>query len=246
MDYAAALLTENARFGDLIREDDLSVEVPTCPGWTLRQLFRHLGRGHRWAAQIVRERTEDFVDPRTVPNGKPPEDHEQALRWLQESAQAVLDAVAESGETTPVWTFLGPRPASWWIRRRLHEATVHRADAALALGLPYELAPDLAADAVGEWLDRLAAERREGHPRPLDTGTSLYAEATDGAGRWLVTGGDEGISWRAGQGDAAVTIRGRASDVLLAMTRRYTLEEANLQVSGDRAVWDDWLGRTPF
>ena len=37
----------------LIINGDLERPVPTCPGWTLRQLATHLGRGHRWAAQIV-------------------------------------------------------------------------------------------------------------------------------------------------------------------------------------------------
>jgi len=35
---------------------DLDRAVPTCPGWTLRQLATHLGPGHRWAAQIVATR----------------------------------------------------------------------------------------------------------------------------------------------------------------------------------------------
>ena len=36
-----------------IIDGDLERPVPTCPGWTFRQLATHLGRGHRWAAQIV-------------------------------------------------------------------------------------------------------------------------------------------------------------------------------------------------
>ena len=52
-------------------------------------------------------------------------------------------------------TFLGPKAASWRLRR-LHEATVHRADAAIALGAPYQLSAELAADGITEWLDQLA------------------------------------------------------------------------------------------
>ena len=33
-----------------IIDGDLERPVPTCPGWTFRQLATHLGRGHRWAA----------------------------------------------------------------------------------------------------------------------------------------------------------------------------------------------------
>jgi hypothetical protein len=53
-------------------------------------------------------------------------------------------------------TFVGPRAAAWRTRRRLHETTVHRADAAIAVGAPYELRAELAADGISEWLERLA------------------------------------------------------------------------------------------
>src|SRR2546430_23402 len=31
-----------------IIDGDLERPVPTCPGWTFRQLATHVGRGHRW------------------------------------------------------------------------------------------------------------------------------------------------------------------------------------------------------
>jgi hypothetical protein len=51
-----------------------------------------------------------------------------------------------------VATFSGPRPARWWIRRLLHETTVHRAGAALAMREPFELGPEVAADGIDESL----------------------------------------------------------------------------------------------
>ena len=45
-----------------ITDGDLERPVPTCPGWTFRQLATHVGRGHRWAAQIVATRA-DHADP---------------------------------------------------------------------------------------------------------------------------------------------------------------------------------------
>ncbi len=56
VDYAAAFLQENRAFSDLIRDADESLPVPTCPGWNIQKLLRHVGRGDRWAAQIVSER----------------------------------------------------------------------------------------------------------------------------------------------------------------------------------------------
>ena len=156
----AALLEQNRAFGEVIRSGDPSTPVPTCPGWSLSQLFRHVGRGDRWAAQIVADRVDHYLDPRTVDEGKPPADPDEAISWLHGGAQRLIDAVEQVGVETPVWTFLGSRPAYWWVRRRLHEATVHRADAALALRLDYALTPELAADAIAEWLERVAAAGR--------------------------------------------------------------------------------------
>lgn len=249
MDYAAALLDQTALFGEIIGDADPATPVPTCPEWTLQQLFRHVGRGHRWAAQIVRDRVEDYLDPRTVRDGKPPGDLDGALEWLHGGARAVIDAVADAGEETPVWTFLGPRPSVWWIRRRLHEATVHRADAALALGLGYDLAAPLAADGISEWLDRLAAEAGNGGPAPLDTGVTLHLHTTDDvgpAGEWMIVGDGAGMSWSHGHGKGTTAVRGRAVDLLLALLRRRSAAESGVQILGDQEVWTNWLNRTPL
>jgi len=62
---------------------------------------------------------------------------------------------------------------------RLHEAAVHRADAAIALGVPYELPAALAADGTSEWLERLADQQALSQPPSLPAGASLALRATD-------------------------------------------------------------------
>jgi uncharacterized protein (TIGR03083 family) len=242
MDHAAALLRENDRLVALTTGASPDVDVPTCPGWTLRQLVRHVGRGDRWAAAIVR--TGEYLDPREVPGGKPGDD---VAGWLCESARTLVDAVAETGPTVPVWTFLGPRPAAWWIRRRLHESTVHRADAAFALGEPYAIEPELAADGVSESL-ALMAERRTGGDPPLVAGTTLHLHATDDglgeSGEWMIRPVDGGVAWEHGHCKASAAVRGTAADLLLAVTRR--IPSDRVQVLGDAAVFDTWLERTVF
>jgi uncharacterized protein (TIGR03083 family) len=251
MDHAAALIEQTRLLAELSRDAAPSTRVPTCPDWTLRQLLTHLGRGHRWAATIVRERSGAPIDPRTVPDGGQPTDPAEALAWLQASAATVLGAVSETGPDTPVWTFVGPRPSAWWLRRRLHEATVHRADAALALGADYQLSTELAADGVSEWLAIVAA-RASADASPLDPGVTLHlhatdaTETTDAAGEWMLRGEPDGVSLSAGHGKATTAVRGRAVDLLLALTRRLTLEQARLEVLGDPAPWAGWQARTPY
>jgi uncharacterized protein (TIGR03083 family) len=249
VDLRAALVAETGAFGELIGQADPATPVPTCPEWTMRQLFRHVGRGNRWAAQIVADRREDALDPREVRDGKPPEDPDAAIDWLNSGAQLILDSVDAVGADTPVWTFIGPRPAQWWIRRRVHEATVHRADAAIAVGADYELTPEIAADGIDEWLERIAIES-DGTSSPLDVGRTLHLHATDdglgSAGEWSIVGRDDGIAFshEHAKGDAA--LRGSAKDLLLAIVRRQSAAEGGVEIFGDAAVWDGWLTRTPF
>jgi uncharacterized protein (TIGR03083 family) len=180
-----------------IIDGDLERPVPTCPGWTFRQLATHLGRGRRWAAQIVATRAATPIPMREVADGKLPQDPAQHAAWLNAGADRVIEAVTAAGSDL-VWTLAGLGPASFWARRRAHEAAVHLADAQLAAGLGVDLAPEFAADGVDEWLARIAAGTG-GTADPAGTqasdlrgdGQSLHFHATDpglsGAGEWLVT-----------------------------------------------------------
>jgi len=254
VDFATALIDENAAFADLLRDADLSLPVPTCPEWTLEQLMRHVGRGDRWCAQIVAEQSMDAIDPRSVEGGKPPAGRDNEIAWLQHGPQRLLDAVAHTGAEAPVWTFLGERPAKWWIRRRLHEVVVHRADAAIALGTDYVVDPALAADAITEWLERVEIQADDEGPaggdRPLGDGQSIHLHATDDglgeAGEWTILGRPDGIAVAQEHGKSTVALRGPARDLLLAVVRRRGAAEEGLEIFGDAGVWDTWLARTPF
>jgi uncharacterized protein (TIGR03083 family) len=248
VDFRATLLEQTRAFGDVIRSGDPATPVPTCGDWTLRQLFRHVGRGNRWAAQIIAERRNAPLDPRDVRNGKPPEDAEAAIAWLNAGAQAVINAVDRVGSDARVWTFIGPRPAGWWIRRRLHEVTVHRADAALAVGAAVDLAPELAADAISEWIELMVNQRNA--TSAVKHGSKLHMHAIDdklGAnGEWTVIHDDDGLWWSHNHDKGDVALRGSATDLLLAMTRRRPATELDIEVFGDTAVWDRWLQSTAF
>jgi uncharacterized protein (TIGR03083 family) len=251
VDYRAALLEENHALGEVFRDADRSATVPTCPGWTLIQLLRHIGRGDRWAAQIVSDRLDEYLDPRSVEGGKPPADADGEIDWLNSGAQQLIDAVEQIGPDASVWTFRGPRPAKWWIRRRLHEVTVHRADAAIAAGTDYDIAPDLAADAISEWLDIMVPwDRTEAGPTPVEAGNSLHLHATDDGldelGEWMIVGAADGISWSHDHGKGGVALRGPAKDLLLAITRRRPAADTGVEIHGDPAIWQTWLDRTAF
>lgn len=256
MDYAAALIDETRAFGELIRAGDPALAVPSCPEWNLTQLFRHVGRGNRWAAQIVADRMDGPLDPRDVVDGKPPADPDAAIDWLHDGAQRVLDAVAQTGPDTPVWTFLGPRPSSWWVRRRLHEGAVHRADAVLAVsgGLgDFSLSAEFAADGIGEWLDLVVPRLGStGHTLPLADGNSVHLHATDeglgSVGEWTISrpAATSELVWSHEHGKGSVALRGSARDLLLVITRRVAVADTDIAIFGDDAVWQNWVDHTAF
>jgi uncharacterized protein (TIGR03083 family) len=233
---------------------DLDRPVPTCPGWTFKQLVTHLGRGHRWAAQIVATRASAPVPTREVADGKLPEDPAQHGPWLNAGAELVVEAVTAAGSDL-VWTMTGMRPAGFWARRRAHEAAVHLADAQLAAGRNVELAPDLAADGVDEWLGLIAAAAGStadpaGAAELRGNGQSLHFHATDaglsGTGEWLVTRTPSGVSVEHGHGKADVAVRGPAVSLLLILTRRLPPSGPAVEVFGEQALLTHWLEHTPF
>jgi len=228
---------------------DLGRPVPSCPGWTFKQLATHLGRGHRWAAEIVSTRTTTPIPMREVPDGKLPADPAQHESWLNAGADLVVDAVTAAGSGGQAWTFVGMRPASFWARRRAHEAAVHLADAELATGQPVDLDADVAADAVDEWLGMLSDGRVPADGLRGD-GQTLHFHATDpglsGTGEWLVTRTSAGAGVEPGHAKADVAVRGPATGLLLVLTRRQPAPDAGVDVLGDQALLDHWLGNTPF
>jgi uncharacterized protein (TIGR03083 family) len=245
MDSGDALVEQGRLLAAVTEVADPGTPVPTCPGWVLRQLVSHVGRGDRWAAEIVR--TGGPVDTRAVPDGRAPDDPAQTAGWLRGGAE-LLVAAAAADPAKQVWTFLGPRPAAWWVRRRLHESTVHRADAALALGAPYDIDPALAADGIDEFLDVLAARPRD--IPPLDEGASLHLHATDGdlvpAGEWVLRAADPSFTWEHGHEKADAAVRGSARDLFLAVTRRLPGDDPALDVVGAREVWTRFRERAAF
>jgi uncharacterized protein (TIGR03083 family) len=234
-----------------IIDGDLERPVPTCPGWTFRQLATHLGRGHRWAAQIVATRAVTPIPMRDVADGKLPQDPAQHAPWLNAGADRVIEAVTAAGSDL-VWTLAGIGPASFWARRA-HEAAVHLADAQLAAGRDVDLDPEVAADGVDEWLDLTGDTTDPARAQAQDLrgdGQSLHFHATDpglsGTGEWLVTRTPSGVTIARGHGKADVAVRGPAASLLLVLTRRLPPSDPGIEILGEQALLIHWLQHTPF
>ncbi len=252
--YAAEIETSTAGLAEILAEHDQSLPIPTCPEWTLRQLVTHVGRAHRWAAEIARTRSDAAIPFREVPDGRLPDGRAEQTAWLNAGAARIVDAVREAGGDL-VWSFTGPTPAGFWIRRMAHETLVHRADAQLAAGAEPEpvIEAEIAADAIDEWLTLLsrgilgdAGDRT----KALTAEAGLHIHATDdvlgGRGEWMVRHDAGGLTVEPshGKGDAALT--GPAASLLLVLMRRRPVSDPAVTVYGDSTLVDGWLESTAF
>ena len=143
---------------DVLAGADLSLVVPTTPDWTLGDLARHIGGNLLAGEQAVRTGTAVTEPERQVPgHGGPVGDDPAALdAWLAGAADRFAGTLRKAGPATEaqIWTIRWPTAA--WARRAAHDLVVHRADAAGALDAAYPLDPEVAADAVDEFLDLLS------------------------------------------------------------------------------------------
>ncbi|MGN9818802.1 maleylpyruvate isomerase family mycothiol-dependent enzyme [Streptomyces sp. SD11] len=235
---------------------DLTATVPTCPEWTLRQLAVHVGEAHRWAEHIVRTRATGEVPVEDVAGALGPEDDDPVSLdvWLAEGAETAARTFRAAGADAAAWSWAWEHSAGFWARRMAHETVIHRADAAGTVGAAYEVAQDLAADAIDEWLQivRFAQERYPGDAaRELrGAGRSIHLHATDAVAgldaEWIVEFDDKGIGWRRGHEKATVALRGPLTEVLLAFYRRVPVDGGRLEVLGERELLDFWLERASF
>jgi len=229
---------------------DLTATVPTCPDWTLEQLVRHTGGALRGVEALVRVRAQEAVPADQTPSGEGARGAGALDAWLAETGEMLVGTLREAGPDAAVWSWAGIPTAGFWARRMTHELTVHRADATLAAGLPYEVAPDIAADAIDEWLQIVEfVQRNQPHDAAKELrrpGKSIHLHASDHAGEWIVELGEEAIAWRRGHEKATVALRGPLTAVMLAFYRRLPLDSPGLEVLGERELLEFWLERASF
>ncbi|WP_406066415.1 maleylpyruvate isomerase family mycothiol-dependent enzyme [Streptomyces sp. NBC_01077] len=181
-EYIDALETAGRGLAVAAAEAGPDAEVPTCPGWRVRDLLRHTSMVHRWATDLVVEARATYQPDggETTLNG------EELLAHFREGHAALVAALRAAPESLECWTFLpAPSPLTFWARRQAHETTVHRADAesALAAG-PGPVEPMVAADGIDELLrgfhGRDRSKVRTAEPR------TLRVRATDTGDVWSV------------------------------------------------------------
>ncbi|MBM3660544.1 MAG: maleylpyruvate isomerase family mycothiol-dependent enzyme [Actinobacteria bacterium] len=226
--YFDAIRADSARLVASSVAAGLDTMVPSCPEWTVADLLGHVGRVQRWQADIVARRVQEAE----FSFAEPPTDPAVLVSWVQDATALLLEVFAAAPADTPLWTFVGPGVAGFWVRRQAHEVSLHRVDADLAAGIAPALDGELATDAIDEFLDVVVQFRVR--DRMTGTGETVHLHRADGDGEWLVRLTAEGPEVERTHAKGDVAARGSASDLLLALRGR--VEPSALEVFGDEAV----------
>jgi uncharacterized protein (TIGR03083 family) len=238
-EYLEPLAAEMAAFEAIVASHDPDTPVPVSHTWKLRGLASHLGGIHRWAAENVRTGVRSSPVPK-LPEGADP------ARWYREGADILLDTLGSADYAAPCWNFTKmPRVKGFWTRRQLHETTIHVRDADLAFGPPRPVAPIVAADGVDEVLRTLLpVAHRWGNRMPAQLPGAVLIRLTDTGHAWVLQPNGEPVPAVDGPDAdgsdlamaAAITVSGRAEDMLLFLWQRSELATSGVNVDGDAAA----------
>lgn len=240
-EHIAALRRDGRGLADAAGFAGLATAVPTCPDWKVRDLLRHVGLVHRWATGYVGDkRTELWPVEDDEVVGIWPDDGD-LLPWFRQGHAALVATLEAADPALECWTFLrAPSPLAMWSRRQTHETAIHRVDAERAAGTSPSFQPPFAADGVDELLSCFIT--RPGGRLRADPPRTLRVVTDDTDGDWLVRIGPDGVETVAGVDDGAdCEVRGRASDLYLALWNRHDGE--GLAVEGDGDVLALFLDR---
>jgi uncharacterized protein (TIGR03083 family) len=235
-EHIAALRREGDLLAYAAQRTSLDAAVPTCPDWSLRDLVRHVGGIHRWAAAHVTRARSGRFDIFAELEGHWPSDS-ALVEWFREGHAALVSALESAPPDLECFYFLpSPSPLAFWARRQTHETGIHRADAEGADGPVTAYDRAVAVDGIDELLFGFVS--RKGSRLVSDVPRIVHFHADDAATDWLVRIGDgtPQVSHEDGQSDLSVS--GDASDLFLLLWNRRTANGLGLE--GDLSLLQTW------
>jgi uncharacterized protein (TIGR03083 family) len=203
MEFSRLLICLEADFARLraVAATDLDAAVPTCPGWTVADLSRHVGQVYLHKTLSMRTGTE--------PDPWPPARlaDEEPLALLDRTYAELLDEFAAREPADPARTWYAPDPTvGFWIRRMAQETVIHRIDAELAGGQPVAPVPaDLAVDGIDELLKVFVAYN-------VAEWGDYFTDVLAGSPGRTYTVRTDGAAWRVRTGPGLFTVADGAGD----------------------------------
>lgn len=223
-----ALEVEAARLSELARSSDLGTPIAHLGRWKVRDVVAHLGGVHRWATRIVTDRSTAGPGFR-----KSKLDGDELLMWFDEGAAELVELfrTIDADEPCPNFNPGSPNVVGFWMRRQLHETTVHRWDVEAAGGSAASIDARIAVDGIDEFFDVFVRTRgKHGLDQPVVVETTRPKRA------WTLSPAAKPgrIDVHAGRTEAVeAAVRGKPAELLLTLWGRRSVDEAGLDVTGD-------------
>ena len=245
-EHIVALRGHGESLADAADLAGLDALVPTCPGWRVHDLLRHVGYIHRWAARHIDERPERVIKGPTeadILNGigyAGCDDGGDLVAWFRDGHAALVETLSRADPALVTATLMPvPNALAFWARRQAHETAIHRADAEIAAGLAPGFPAGFAADGVDELLIGFGRRRKY---RPVgEAPGALRIGAVDTGDDWYIESADGRLDARRGS-DKTVTgaVSGPASGLYLFLWNRRDLAQADVTITGDPSLLTLW------
>jgi uncharacterized protein (TIGR03083 family) len=245
-EYIEFVASEGDRFATVADKGDLSVDIPPCEGWDMRELVRHVGLIHLWAAANVACPSEEWLDvddmsvlARYWPDLASWPDDADLVRWYRATNENLVRVLESKPPDHQCFTFLpAPTPLTMWSRRQASELAIHRFDAEVARGIPSHFEPRFAADMLDELVSGFAPGRR---PIPVESPKVLDIHAEDVDEHWYVTLDPEGMDTSRQAREVDLTVSGTASQLYLLMWNR--TDGSTVGLTGETGLMEVWHER---
>jgi uncharacterized protein (TIGR03083 family) len=240
------LRRQGGLLADAAERAGLDAAVSPCPPWQVRDLLRHTGYIHRWAARHVTERPGQVIDgpaEEEILRGGAPDP--ELLTWFRAGYAALAETLATADPALEFATFMAaPSALAFWARRQAHETAIHRADAESAAGTTPEYPAEFAADGIDELIMGFG-RRRKYQPAAGAEGGRLRVLAADTGQAWSIEAHEGRLQPRRDADDAAAdatgcTVSGAASGVYLYLWNRLDAVQADVTVTGDPGLLASW------
>ena len=210
------------------------VDVPSCPGWTTKDLAKHMAHVYLGQAYVVdtgskAENTEHLAPyPRT-------EDFLEFMSWGFDAITKALD-INRPERATWSWHHCD-QSVDFWFRRMAHETVIHRIDAEQAVGAVTKIDEALALDGVDEVLDFLPLLGSWPEVPNIDFGiVSIVATTKSGSQVWDLQFTDKAATVSAADlanVAARLVISGDAEAMDLYLWGRIDSSDPRISITGD-------------
>jgi uncharacterized protein (TIGR03083 family) len=210
-----ACYEERASRAVAVASANMEAAVPSCPGWTGRDLLRHVGITPNGLRITISTPMDSSVpDMRKVRelNKSVPTDDESLIQWAYAEIEGWADHLRSLDPHAPAFTMTADKTMRYWIRHSAVETTVHLWDVEGISGSRTEIPADLGADGLDELL--LLVDLRRFRKDLLPT-RSLRVAPTNTQRTWTFPGTDDPAS-------ADDEVQGQAEQFMLRLYGRQT------------------------